>query len=69
MVNDFKLFILLVIINFGFLDKIIDVKTVLLYGDLDQEIHMKCPQGMFDIGKDDQIILNKCIYSLLQAAS
>ena len=29
---------------------------------------MECPQGLSDIGTDDCIILNKCIYGLVQAA-
>ena len=28
---------------------------------------MACPQGMNNIGKDDCIILNKCIYGLVPA--
>ena len=27
----------------------------------------RCPKGMSDVGKDDCIILNKCIYGLVQA--
>ena len=29
---------------------------------------MECPQGMSDIKKDNCIILNECIYDLVQAA-
>ena len=29
---------------------------------------MECPQGMADVKKDDCVILNKCIYGLVQAA-
>ena len=46
----------------------VDIKTAFLYGDLEEEIYMECPQGMSDIGKDDCIIFNKCIYGLVQAA-
>ena len=40
----------------------------MLYGDIEEKIYMECPQGMSDVKKDDCIILNKCIYSLVQAA-
>ena len=29
---------------------------------------MECPQGMSNVKKDNCIILNKCIYGLIQAA-
>ena len=45
-----------------------NIKTAFLYGDLKEEIYMECPKGMADVKKDDCIILNKCIYSLVQAA-
>ena len=40
--------------------------TAFLYGELEEEIYMECPQVMSDIGKDHCIILNKYIYSLVQ---
>ena len=50
------------VIHFVYLTKIVNVKTAFLYGELEEEIYMECPQGMSDIGKNDCIILNKCIY-------
>ena len=46
-------------IHFGFLAKIVDVETAILYRDLEDEIYMECPQGMSNIGKDDCVISNK----------
>ena len=48
--------------------KIVDIETAFLYGDLKEEIYMKCPQVIADVKKDDCIILNKCIYGLVKAA-
>ena len=68
-VNDITfLILLLVVIHFGYLAKIVDVETAFLYGNLEEEIYMECPQGMSNMGKDGCIILNKCIYGLVQAA-
>ena len=68
-VNDIMFFILLLMIfHFGLLAKVVDVKTAFLYGDLEEEVYMECPQGMSNSSKDDCIILNKCIYGLVQAA-
>ena len=44
------------------------METVFLYRDLEEEIYMECPQGMLDIGKDDCIILIRCIYGFIQVA-
>ena len=44
-------------------------KTALLFVDLEEEIYMECPQSMTNVGKDDCIILDKCILSLVQAAN
>ena len=51
------------VIHFEFLAKIVDVDTA-----FKEEIYMECPQYFSDMGKDDCIILNKCIYGLVQAA-
>ena len=56
------------VIHFGYSAQIVDVETAFLYMDLEEEIYMECPQGMSDVGKVDCIILNKCIYGLVQAA-
>ena len=68
-VNNITLCIqLLMIIHFGHSAEIVNVKTAFLYGDLNEEIYTECSQGLSDVGKDDCIILNKCIYGLVQAA-
>ena len=36
---------------------------------LEEEIYMECPPSMKDIGNEDCIVLGKCIYDLVQAAS
>ena len=41
--------------------------TALLYGDMEVEINVECPQEMSDIRKDDCISLNKFICGLVQA--
>ena len=56
------------VLHFGYLAKIISVETASLYGNLEEEIYMECPQGMSDMGRDECIILNKCIYGFVQAA-
>ena len=56
------------VLNFCYLTKIVDVETAFLHGDLKEDIYMECPQCMYDVKKDDCVILNKCIYSLVQAA-
>ena len=56
------------VIHFGFLAKIVDVKTAFLYGELEEKIYMECPQDTLNISKDDCIILNKCMHGLAQAA-
>ena len=55
------------VLHFGYSSKIVGIKTAFLYGDLEEEIYMECPKGMSDVKKDDCIILNKCIYGLVQA--
>jgi len=47
--------------------KIIDVETAFLYGNLEEEIYMECPDGMN--GNDDEcLLLLQSIYALVQAA-
>ena len=53
---------------FGFFAKIVNVEATFLYGELEEEIYMECPHGMPDVGKDDCIILNKCIHGLVYMA-
>ena len=56
------------VIHLKYLVKIVDVETTFFYCDIKDEIYIKCPQSMSGIGKDDCIILHKCIYSIVQAA-
>ena len=56
------------VLHFGYLAKIVNIETAFLYGDLKEKNYMECSQGMHDVKKDDCIILNKCIYGLVQAA-
>ena len=53
--------------------EIVDIETAFLYGELEEEIYMKIPEGLstfldteIDIG--DCLILDKSIYGLVQAA-
>ena len=57
------------VLHFGYSAKIVNVEIAFLYRDLEEEIYMECPQGMSDMTRDDCVILNKCIYGLVQAAS
>ena len=67
-VNDITFHVLLLmVLHFGHLAKIVDVETTFLYGDLEEKINMECPQKC-PTTKNNCIILNKCIYGLVQAA-
>ena len=57
--------LLLIMIHFRFMAKVVNIKTALLYRELERGIHMDCPPGMKEVSKDDFIILQKCIYSLV----
>ena len=65
--NIIFLILLLTVIYFGYSAIIVNMETDFLYGELEEEIYMEYPQGMSGIGQDDCIILNKCIYTLVQA--
>ena len=56
------------VLHFGYLSKIVNIESIFLYEDLEEEIYMECPKGMSSMQKDGCIILNKWIYSLVQAA-
>ena len=52
---------------------IVDIETAFLYGDLDEEIYMKIPEGLTeflqeDFDQDDCFVLDKAMYGLVQAA-
>ena len=55
------------VIHFRFSFKIVNIKTAFLHGDIEKEIHMECPLGIKDVGKDDYIVLDECIFGLVQA--
>ena len=59
--------LILVMIALGLSAKIVDVETAFLYGDLEEEIYMDCPEGMAR-NEGDVLILDKCIYGLVQSA-
>ena len=67
--NDIMFLLLLfIIIHFGLLAKVVDIKPAFSYGKLKEGIYMDCPPCIKDDGRDDCIILGKCIYVLVQAA-
>ena len=67
-VNDIIFWILLLmVINFRYSAKIVDVKTAFLYSIIKEEIYVECLKGIENVGKDDCVILIKCIYCLVQA--
>ncbi len=45
--------------------KIVDVEAAFLYGDLDEEIFMNCPEGLDGATDQDALKLQKCIYGLV----
>ena len=46
----------------------LDLKTVFLYGDLEEEIHMQQPEGFVKIGKEHLVCrLKKSLYGPKQA--
>ena len=60
--------LLQMVLHFGYSAKTVTAETTFLYGDLEEEIYMECPQGKSNIKKDKCIILNKWIYGLVQSA-
>ena len=59
---------ILAMIVFCLTGKIVDVEMAFLYGDLDEEIYMECPKGMVGVTEKDVLLLQKCMYGLVQAA-
>ena len=47
--------------------RLVDVETAFLYGELEENIYMKCPDGL-TIKKSRCLKLNKTIYGLVQSA-
>ena len=54
------------VIHFGYSDKIVNMETTFLCGELEEEIYMEYPQGMSEVANNNCIISNKCIYSIVQ---
>ena len=49
--------------------KILDIKTIFLHGNLDEEVHVVQPKGFIRSGEENKICkLNEEIYDLKQAA-
>ena len=54
--------------------EIVDIETAFLYGNLEEEIFMKQPQGLkymeneSNINNEDVLVLKQSIYGLVQAA-
>ena len=68
-IHDITFRILLLVMMVLFLSaKIVDVEPAFLYGDLEEEILMDRPPGMFDAKPDESLLLGHCIYGLVQAA-
>ena len=55
-------------IHFECVTKVVDVETVFLYRELEEKVYLMCPPDVKDVQDDDCIILQKCIYGLVQAA-
>jgi Reverse transcriptase (RNA-dependent DNA polymerase)/gag-polypeptide of LTR copia-type len=71
-INDISVRIILIMYLLNKYDsKIIDVETAFLYGDLDEEIYMKIPDGLQEykkISPDKCLKLCRSLYGLVQAA-
>jgi hypothetical protein len=48
-------------------DTVVDIETVFLHGDLDEENYMETPKGL-TIGDNKNLLLRKTIYGLVQSA-
>jgi Reverse transcriptase (RNA-dependent DNA polymerase) len=46
----------------------VDVETAFLYGNLQEGIYMKIPEGMISTNEDSCLQLKRTIYSLVQCA-
>ena len=57
---------LVIMIQFGFLVKVVDIKTAFLSREFEEKIYVEFSLGKRDDGKDDCIILRKSIYGLVQ---
>ena len=67
--NDISFWVLLpIMIHSGFVAKVVNIETFSLYKELKMEIYLECPPDIKDVGNYDCIILEKCIFILIQAA-
>ena len=48
--------------------KMADAETAFFHEDLEEEIFIECPKGMDTESDDEILILDKCIYELVQSA-
>ena len=67
----FRIAIVMMLAN-GWDADIVDIETAFLYGDLEEEIYMKVPEGLSEhleteFGNDDCLMLVQSIYGLVQA--
>ena len=64
--------VMVMILLFGWVAEIVDIETAFLYGDLEEEIYMRLPQGMFEYSgekcEDECLLLLRGIYGLVQSA-
>ena len=65
--------VLILMIKYGWIREIVDIKTSFLYINLDKEIYLKFPTGLdFITGEEydssDCLILLKAMWGLVQAA-
>ena len=60
--------LIIIMIIFGLQGKLVDVETAFLYGDLEEEVYMDCPEGMVDVKEDEALLLQSTIYGLVQSA-
>lgn len=64
--------VMVMMLLFGWVAEIVDIETAFLYGDLEEEIFMRMPQGMHEyFGKkyeDECLFLLQGIYGLVQSA-
>ena len=68
----FRTILIMVLMN-GWTFEIVDIETAFLYGELEEEIYMKVPEGLEiylqkNYSKKDCVIHDKSIYGLVQAA-
>ena len=67
-INDVTWRVLLIVMLLKKYDgKLLDIEVPFLYGDLEEEIHIDCPQGLEDAKKEECVKLLHTIYGLVQS--